>query len=132
MVPASGSKVGKNSRLKINAAAVPYRKKSYHSIAVPMKLATATCTIEVLCPRSFLSSLCTLCLISVLLNTENLPPNPIRGRERVQRWRESTMREAIMATGLEFPEGPVCGRDGSLYFVEVRGWWVPTVGRDGR
>jgi hypothetical protein len=41
-VPTVGSAVGKNSSLKISAAAVPYRKKSYHSIAVPMKLARAT------------------------------------------------------------------------------------------
>jgi len=41
-VPISGSAFGKNSLLKTSAAAVPYRKKSYHSIAVPMKLASAT------------------------------------------------------------------------------------------
>jgi hypothetical protein len=34
--------VGKKSRLKTSAAAVPYRKKSYHSIVVPMKQARTT------------------------------------------------------------------------------------------
>jgi hypothetical protein len=42
LVPARGSRVGKKSWLKTSAAAVPYRKKSYHSIVVPMKLATTT------------------------------------------------------------------------------------------
>jgi len=41
-VPANGSSVGKNSRLNTKAAAVPYRKKSYHSIVVPIKLASTT------------------------------------------------------------------------------------------
>ena len=41
-VPVSGSNVGKNSVLKTSAAAVPYRKKSYHSMVVPTKLASAT------------------------------------------------------------------------------------------
>ena len=38
----AGSAFGKNSSPKTSAAAVPYRKKSYHSIVVPMKLARAT------------------------------------------------------------------------------------------
>jgi hypothetical protein len=42
MVPATGSIVGKNSLLKTRAAAVPLRKMSYHSMAVPMKLAATT------------------------------------------------------------------------------------------
>jgi len=41
------------------------------------------------------------------------------------------MREAIIATGLEFPEGPVCDRDGTLYIVEIRGGWVRKIARDG-
>src|SRR6266576_3584712 len=41
-----GSKVGKKSLLKISAAAVPYRKKSYHSMAVPIRLAVATVTCD--------------------------------------------------------------------------------------
>src|SRR5439155_5265266 len=41
-----GSNVGKNSLLKISAAAVPYRKKSYHSMAVPIRLAVATVTCD--------------------------------------------------------------------------------------
>src|SRR5688572_2124821 len=41
-VPVRGSAFGKKRRLKTSAAAVPYRKKSYHSIVVPMKLANAT------------------------------------------------------------------------------------------
>src|SRR5262245_4593944 len=45
-VPISGSNVGKNSRLNTSAAAVPYRKKSYHSIVVPTKLASAMRTIR--------------------------------------------------------------------------------------
>src|SRR4051812_18801257 len=46
MVPATGSTVGKNSVLKTSAAAVPYRKKSYHSMAVPTKLAATTRTTD--------------------------------------------------------------------------------------
>src|SRR5688572_17168421 len=42
MVPATGSKVGKKSLLKTSAAAVPYRKKSYHSMSVPMNAAAMT------------------------------------------------------------------------------------------
>src|SRR5215203_1464366 len=49
-VPAVELNSGKNSSPKISAAAVPYRKKSYHSIAVPIKLASATCRIELICP----------------------------------------------------------------------------------
>ena len=42
MVAARGSKVVKNNFPKTSAEAVPYRKKSYHSMAVPMKLARTT------------------------------------------------------------------------------------------
>ena len=35
-VPTRGSNLGKNSGPNTNAAAVPYRKKSYHSSAEPM------------------------------------------------------------------------------------------------
>jgi hypothetical protein len=41
-VPDSGSDEGKNSLPKTSAAAVPKMKKSYHSMALPMKLANAT------------------------------------------------------------------------------------------
>ena len=51
-VPTSGSTVGKNSLLKTSAAAVPYRKKSYHSIVVPMKLARMIGRIDRRSPRS--------------------------------------------------------------------------------
>ena len=39
-VPVTGSKDGKKTSLKTRAAAVPKMKKSYHSIVVPMRLAT--------------------------------------------------------------------------------------------
>ena len=45
-MPISGSDSGKNSSPKTSAAAVPYRKKSYHSMVVPMKLAVATFLID--------------------------------------------------------------------------------------
>src|SRR6186997_3317341 len=51
-VPITGSTFGKNSRLKTSAAAVPYRKKSYHSIVVPMKLARMIGRIDRRSPRS--------------------------------------------------------------------------------
>src|SRR6185436_1783380 len=41
-VPIVGDTLGKNSLSKTSAAAVPYKKKSYHSMVVPMKLARAT------------------------------------------------------------------------------------------
>src|ERR1700733_3304059 len=41
-VPVTGRNVGKNSRLKTRAAAVPYRKKSYHSMIVPATAAAAS------------------------------------------------------------------------------------------
>jgi sugar lactone lactonase YvrE len=31
------------------------------------------------------------------------------------------MNEKTIATGLEFPEGPACDRNGNLYVVEIRG-----------
>src|SRR5918997_4389987 len=57
-VPPSGVASGKKSAPKTRAAAVPYRKKSYHSIAVPIKLARATCRIELVCPSPSPPSLC--------------------------------------------------------------------------
>src|SRR3954447_11943210 len=45
-VPLRGEKVGKNRTLKTSAAAVPYRKKSYHSMVVPIRLASATSRTE--------------------------------------------------------------------------------------
>ena len=41
-VPTSGSESGKKSLGKTIAAADPYRKKSYHSIVVPTRLAATT------------------------------------------------------------------------------------------
>src|SRR5215217_5137125 len=49
-LPAVSLNSGKKSAGKMSAAAVPYRKKSYHSIAVPIKLAAATWRIEDVCP----------------------------------------------------------------------------------
>src|SRR6266545_5412471 len=43
-VPVSGSAVGKKSLLNTSAAAELYRKKSYHSIVVPTRLAPTTLT----------------------------------------------------------------------------------------
>ncbi len=36
--------------MKTNAAAVPYKKKSYHSIVVPIKLETMTGLMDEVCP----------------------------------------------------------------------------------
>jgi gluconolactonase len=41
------------------------------------------------------------------------------------------MSETIIATGLEFPEGPVCDRDGSVYVTEIRGGRVRKIAADG-
>jgi gluconolactonase len=41
------------------------------------------------------------------------------------------MSETIIATGLEFPEGPVCDRDGSVYVVEIRGGRMSKIAPDG-
>lgn len=41
------------------------------------------------------------------------------------------MNETILATGLEFPEGPVCDRDGNLYLVEIRGGRVRKIAPNG-
>jgi hypothetical protein len=51
-VPAVGLKLGKNAGPKTTAAVVPYRKKSYHSMVVPMTLATAALLTWVRCPLS--------------------------------------------------------------------------------
>src|SRR6266704_6002369 len=45
-LPVNASTFGKNSLLNTSAAAVPYRKKSYHSMVVPMKLAATTDLME--------------------------------------------------------------------------------------
>jgi hypothetical protein len=45
-VPVSGSASGKNSLLKTGAAAEPWRKKSYHSREVPIRLATTTLRVD--------------------------------------------------------------------------------------
>lgn len=41
------------------------------------------------------------------------------------------MNNTILATGLEFPEGPVCDRDGSVYVVEIRGGRVRKIAPNG-
>ena len=41
------------------------------------------------------------------------------------------MSETIIATSLEFPEGPVCDRDGTVYVVEIRGGRVRKIAPDG-
>jgi gluconolactonase len=41
------------------------------------------------------------------------------------------MQETIIATGLEFPEGPVCAPDGTVYFVEIRAGRVQRIASDG-
>ena len=41
------------------------------------------------------------------------------------------MNETILATGLEFPEGPVCDRDGTVYVVEIRGGRVRKIDPNG-
>ena len=41
------------------------------------------------------------------------------------------MSETIIATGLEFPEGPVCERDGTVYFVEIGGGRIRKIAPDG-
>ena len=38
----------------------------------------------------------------------------------------------VLATGLEFPEGPVAMPDGSVVLVEIRGRRLTRVYRDGR
>src|SRR6266571_1738457 len=46
-VPTNGSKFGKNSLLSTIGVTTPNRKKSYHSIVVPMALANAIVPIDV-------------------------------------------------------------------------------------
>ncbi len=41
------------------------------------------------------------------------------------------MDTTVIASGLEFPEGPVCDPDGSIYFVEIRGGRVCEIAPDG-
>ncbi len=42
------------------------------------------------------------------------------------------MDTTVIATDLEFPEGPVCDPDGSVYFVEIRGGRVRKIAPDGK
>src|SRR5216684_1740634 len=57
---ASGESFGeKNSGPKTKAAAVPYRKKSYHSMDVPIQLAIATRIIDELLLDSWVSLMIT-------------------------------------------------------------------------
>src|SRR5271166_1104760 len=51
-VPVSGSDLGKNSLAKTRPVTVPYRKKSYHSIAVPTVLAMTARVSCFLCSSS--------------------------------------------------------------------------------
>src|SRR5262249_10950422 len=41
------------------------------------------------------------------------------------------MDTTIIATGLGFPEGPVCDRDGSVYVVEIGGGRLQKIAPDG-
>jgi gluconolactonase len=41
------------------------------------------------------------------------------------------VEETVIATGLEFPEGPVCDRDGTVYVVEIDGGRVRKILPDG-
>jgi gluconolactonase len=41
------------------------------------------------------------------------------------------MSETVIATGLEFPEGPVCERDSTVYVVEIGGGRVRKIAPDG-
>lgn len=41
------------------------------------------------------------------------------------------MHKTIIATGLEFPEGPVWNRDGNLYVTEIRGGQIRKIAPDG-
>jgi hypothetical protein len=66
-VPTIGSKVGKNSLLKITAAAVPYRKKSYHLIAVPIRLAVATLTCEFGSAAAFVAAMAMKCPLQLAI-----------------------------------------------------------------
>src|SRR6185295_20382586 len=52
-VPTKGSKFGKNNLLKTRGVTTPKRKKSYHSIVVPIALANAIVPIDVPKPPDF-------------------------------------------------------------------------------
>ncbi len=41
------------------------------------------------------------------------------------------MHETLLASGFEFPEGPVCDPDGSVYVVEIRGERISRIAPDG-
>ncbi|HXG21915.1 MAG TPA: SMP-30/gluconolactonase/LRE family protein [Methylomirabilota bacterium] len=41
------------------------------------------------------------------------------------------MNKTILATGLEFPEGPVCDQDGTVYVVEIRGGRIRKIEPNG-
>src|ERR1700716_1017640 len=69
-VPTNGSNVGKNSLLKTSAAAVLYRKKSYHSIVGPTRLGNAMSPSE---------------LVLLLLNSSSGVPRSTRSIEPVPR-----------------------------------------------
>ncbi len=44
---------------------------------------------------------------------------------------DRTMNTTVIATGLAFPEGPVCDRDGTLYVTEIAGGRVRKIAPDG-
>ena len=48
------SALGKNSLLSTSGVIMPYRKKSYHSMVVPIALASAMVPIDIVAPSSFL------------------------------------------------------------------------------
>src|SRR5215203_5188011 len=87
-VPTRGSLDGKNNWLKTNAAAVAYRRKSYPSRAVPIKLAPATLLIE---DGSPLCSPPNLSTSSILL----LSPEPNRHLINGELMTGSTLAEAV-------------------------------------
>src|SRR5438876_11081518 len=86
-VPTNGSKVGKNSLLNTSAAAVLYRKKSYHSIDVPIRLASATSLIE-----------CVLPGVTVVMGSEIV--SPADRRSAGTRWARRTATACGTAGGI--------------------------------
>jgi gluconolactonase len=51
--------------------------------------------------------------------------------EYEQKKGEDPMPPTIIATGLQFPEGPVWNRDGSVYVTEIRGGQIRKIASDG-
>src|SRR6266567_1456716 len=110
---ASGESFGeKNSGPKTKAAAVPYRKKSYHSMEVPIQLARATRTIDVLLLDSCMMTSCHGSHGRYSASTRHVL------RHRVQnlrwQWRQDTSRKRGC---LSFP-GPIGYSPSSLLWKE--------------